>query len=156
MLSALPLPCAYRRYTAVELGCEGSADLADLAMRWEALGRIAFPTAVGIVEYAGRWRGDPDGDWSQQGEAEAERRVRAWLLGLVEHTPESLRDAAALVLSSTTEAMLRAALAPKLKWWARGVSAAGGDGAAARAEAEAAAWTAFRRRCQELAESCVF
>lgn len=156
MLSAAPPSAAFRRYTAAELGCEGSADLADLALRWETLGRVVFPTAAGLVEYPGRWRGDPDGDWAAQGVAEAERRVRVWLLGLAEHYPEALRDAAALVRSATTEAMLRAALAPRLKWWARGVSAAGGDGAAARAEAEASAWASFVRRCDEMVGVCSF
>lgn len=149
MLSATAAPAALRLYTAAELGAE-PADLADLAARWQAQGRIAYAVEGGIAEYPGRWRGDADGTWAEQGAAEAEGRVHRWLGGLAAHYPEALRDAAALVLSSTTPAMLRAALAPRLKWWSRGVTAAGGDGVAERAQAEAEVWAAFRQRLAEL------
>ncbi len=148
MLSATAAP-AFRCWTAEELDC-AAEDVADLAARWESQGRIVYAVEGGIAEYAGRWRGDADGTWAEQGAAEAESRVHRWLGGLAGHYPEALRDAAALVLSSTTPAMLRAALAPRLKWWSRGVTAAGGDGVAARAQAEAEVWAAFRQRLAEL------
>lgn len=149
MLSATAAPVALRHYTAVELGAD-PADLADLAGRWQALGRIVYAVGAGIVEYPGRWQGDADGGWAEQGAAEAEGRVHRWLDALAEHYPAALRDAAGLVLSSTTASMLRASLGRRLKDWARGVTFAGGDGAAARAEAEVEAWAAFRQRLAEL------
>lgn len=147
-----------RAYSATELsalGCEGPRDWEDLAKRWEAQGQMAFAHAAGVVVYAGRWEGNVDGTWAARGAAEAEARVHRWIGQLAQHYPEALRDAAALVASSTTPAMVRAALGARLRDWAQGYTDAGGDGAAARARAEAEIWEAFRRRLMTIAGSII-
>ncbi len=127
----------------------------DVARELEGSDVIAFGNGgVGVIIFAGRWKGvaDPSRGWAQHGVAEAERRVHAWLSNMARFEPDTLRLAAEVVQRGADRVSVLQRHAKELAYYRMGVDHThGGDGQAARQEAEDAIWRGFRRRIRELA-----
>ena len=111
-------------------------------------GHTVLPYPGGLLAFPGLvLEGSEHGDWKAQGTDAAEDAVIRLLSPVRTSIP---RVAASLLAHSDRDAVL-SRFSLKLSYFARGVVAAGLDGEAARAEAEAVIWAAFESRLRVLA-----